>query len=130
MNELAKYKGKKIDSDEWVYGQLFQSFVFGKYQAYINSNLVLEMRKKQFIDVIPETVCQFTGLKDMNGKDSFDGDLIKNIEFKEKFIQDNIYKVFWHKGRGQWMCSSNNRTRKLSAVINNGLIVGSIHDKS
>ena len=59
--EEIKFKGIKVDNGEWVYGDLVHYFFIknGKRTDYVSIGIDLD-----FYDVIPETVCQFTTLKD------------------------------------------------------------------
>lgn len=72
-----KFKAKRLDNGEWVKGDLVHStsYVGISYPSDEFSDVPVVHR------VDPSTVCQFTGLKDCEGNEIWEGDIIKNHDF-------------------------------------------------
>lgn len=70
MKREIKFRGKRIDNKKWVYGFLAD-------EDYINDIDSIDLSS---IEVDIDTVGQFTGLLDKNGKEIYEGDIIKGFD--------------------------------------------------
>ena len=119
------FRGKREDNGNWIVGSFHKSI----NDCYIIPLPVVTSKSK----VIPETVGQYTGLTDKNGKRIFEGDIVRYtvlrldgeyvpvvnvVEFAEGGFAVNNYFINY------WLWNSIDGNTQLSDIE----VIGNIHD--
>ena len=91
MSEIL-FKGKRKDNGEWVYGYYCKYGHTGKEKHYIIPSYASDLYA---IDVIPETIGQYTGLTDKNGKKIFEGDIVEFYFFDNGHKNTKTMLIEW-----------------------------------
>jgi hypothetical protein len=82
---IRKNEGERMCLSKWVYGYYFQSWEDG-YILWGTTNGIPNM-----IEVIPETVGMYVGIRDVNGQKIYDGDIVNitggraRVEYVEEY---------------------------------------------
>lgn len=129
MREIL-FRGKRVDNGEWVEG-CYAEFVHG-LDGYTKpgiqvircvpsvANRLMPTYETELVEVIPETVGQYTGIADTNGNKIFEGDVA--------VCQGGEY---YH---GTWEYESTEIVKDIRSMgfleyCEKAIVIGNIHDK-
>lgn len=127
MREIL-FRGKRIDNGEWVEGWL--SPICKKYDLCIAGAQDLKV-----YPIDPETVGQYTGLTDKNGKKIFEGDVVKDKYGNSYVVKYDRHGLLCcgccygsHDSMGFYLCDQHNYALSEENAWDDLEIIGNIHD--
>lgn len=89
--ENIKFKAKRLDDNSWVFGYFYEE----NGNTYIIENRQKESKLNRNLTyrVDPSTVCQFTGLKDCEGKEIWEGDILEGESKSEVVYTKGTFTI-------------------------------------
>lgn len=106
MKREIKFRGKRLDGQGWAFG----SYIEAELQNGIAHEIIPYKRGEPVVEVDPDTVGQFTGVKDKNGTRIFEGDVIECLDSFDDPIRHRVefcpekgyFALFLIKGGDPW----------------------------
>ena len=129
MREIL-FHGKRTDNGEWIEGDVLQT----KYHSgHIEYQIMPQTPISSAYPVLPETVGQYTGLTDKNGKRIFEGDICRFKRFNDIHVGEIVFNVttasFVMRYQSIVGAYGEKATQKmLLSVCDDIEVIGNIHD--
>ena len=112
MREI-KFRGKRVDNGEWVFGHYCTDYYDGI------RHLISEDDGTNGLYLNPETVGQFTGIQDANDVYIYEGDIVRDTE---------VCVVKYSELRGSYTLVNSGGMMHDYLDGFNGEIIGNVHD--
>lgn len=112
------FRGKDKETGEWVEGYLYVRHDGVCEISCYNEDVNIE---RWTSNVTNESVGQYTGLNDKNGKQIFEGDILRHVDYPDEPMP-LIWYVNGYALKGLWM------DVEWPKILNKIEVIGNIHD--
>ena len=120
MARLIDFQGKAIETGDWITGNVYfennrHTTIDIKYYSRIFIDKVVDGHRIERLQVIPETLGQYTNVIGCNGKRIYERDIVANKVYRGE--------VYWNYNFNGWRVAVETEDRLYDAPLDNSFIV-------